>query len=110
MIKVSADTFISQNKNGVHFLNARPFYFARNLILVMFQNTFDLALLLTLLDRLALVVFMLPLSQAQQYFGIAMLDIHFQRNQRNPLGRQLTGNFLISFYATAACDCATDHD
>ena len=64
----------------------------------MFQNTFDLALLLTLLDRLALIVFMLSLSQAQQYFGIAMLDIHFQRNQRNPLGRQLTGNLFNLFF------------
>ena len=48
----------------------------------------DLALLFAAPDVVALVVLVLPLGQAEEDLGEAVLEVHLERDQGDPLGGQ----------------------
>ena len=51
----------------------------------MLHYPFNLPVLFPALDGLPLVILVLTLGNPQQNLSIAMLDVHLQRNQGNPL-------------------------
>ena len=54
-------------------------------VLIMFHYPFNLAVLLQPLDGLTLVILVFTLGNPQQDLGIAMLDVHLQWDQGDPL-------------------------